>query len=79
MDREFDVIHGPPATLPAIHGRHQAAANRWNAAVPRNLRLAWGLLHTAVAAIVYAALDAAFSPAGALLAVLFILAALNWL
>lgn len=79
MDREFDVIHGPPPTLAAMHARHQGAAARWNGAAPKGLRLAWGLLHTAVAAIVYAALDAAFSPAGAILAVLFIFLALNWL
>lgn len=62
-----------------MHKRHQLAASHWNAPVLQKARLGWGLLHTAVAAIVLAALDAAFSPVGALLAVLFILAALNWL
>lgn len=77
--RELDLVHGPPGSLGSIHARHQRAAAHWNGALPRNLRLGWGALHTAIAAVLYAALDAAFSPAGALLAVLFIIACWHWL
>lgn len=77
--RELNLIHGPPPTLGAMHQRHKTAAAHWNGALPRNARLGWGALHTAVAAILYAALDAVFSPAGAVITVLAILIAINWL
>jgi hypothetical protein len=63
--REFDVIHGPPPTLARMHERHRIAASHWDAAIIRKPRAAWGLLHIALAAALYAALDALFSPAGA--------------
>lgn len=78
--REFDVIHGPPPTLARMHERHRVAASHWDAALIRKPRQAWGLLHIALAAVLYAALDALFSPVGAVLAGLFILTAIHfWL
>lgn len=76
--REFDVIHGPPPTLARMHERHRIAASHWSAALISKPRMAWGLLHTALAAVLYAVLDALFSPFGALFAVLFIAAAIHY-
>jgi hypothetical protein len=77
--REFDLIHGPPATLGGWHARHQQAAEHWQWAPARVLRQAWGLLHTAITAGCYVLADATFSPAGALLAVLSLLVWHYWL
>jgi hypothetical protein len=76
--REFDVIHGPPPTLARMHERHRVAASHWSAALISKPRMAWGLLHTALAAVLYAALDALFSPVGAILAATFILTAVHY-
>jgi hypothetical protein len=78
-DRPLDLIHGPPATIGALHARHAQAAAHWKSPVPRSLRTAWGWLHTAVYAQLLVLADAMFSPAGAVLAVLFILACWHWL
>jgi hypothetical protein len=77
--RELDLIHGPPASLKAMHVRHQVAAAHWKSPVPRNLRVVWGWLHTAAYALLLALMDAAFSPAGAVLAVLALLTLVYWL
>ena len=79
LDRELDLIHGPPPSIPAMHARHQAAAGHWNGAAFRGARTGWGWLHTAIATVLYALLDAVFSPAGAIIAALFLLALFNWL
>ncbi len=77
--RELNLVNGPPSTIAAMHARHAQAAAHWEGALPRRARLAWGWLHTAVFTLVLAGLDAAFSPAGAIIAVLFIYALLHWL
>jgi len=77
--RKLDLVHGPPSTIGGLHARHREAAAHWQGALPRRARLAWGWLHTAIATLLYAALDAAFSPVGAVIAVLFIYALLHWL
>jgi hypothetical protein len=71
-ERKLDLIHGPPPTVAALHARHAKAAAHWNGAIPRNLRLLWGLIHTLVTVLAYTAADALFSPAGAILAAGFI-------
>ena len=77
--RELNLVNGPPSTIAAMHARHAQAAAHWEGALPRRARLAWGWLHTAVFTLVLAGLDAAFSPVGAVIAVLFIYALLHWL
>lgn len=78
-EREINLIHGPPASLAAMHARHQQAAAHWQSGLIRGLRTGWGWLHTAIYAQLLALADATFSPAGALLAVLFLLALIYWL
>lgn len=75
----LDLIHGPPASIGAMHARHQQAAAHWKSPAARGLRTAWGWLHTAVYAAWITLMDATFSPAGALLAVLFVLTLIYWL
>jgi len=77
--RELNLVNGPPPSIRQMHARHAAAAGHWQGGFPKGCRLAWGWLHTAVFTLVLAALDAAFSPAGAIIAVLFIYALLHWL
>jgi len=77
--REYDLVHGPPPALGRLYERHRVAASHWEAAAFRVPRLAWGLLHVAISAVLYAVLDVIASPLGAVLLFLFIVAAVNWL
>jgi hypothetical protein len=79
LARDLDLIHGPPASIGALHARHAQAAAHWKSPVPHALRTVWGWLHTAAYAQLLAVADATFSPAGAVLAVLLILACWHWL
>ena len=77
-ERRLDLIHGPPASAAAMHARHGEAAARYEGAIWRRARLAWGLLHTLATVTLLAALDVAFSPLGALAAVVFAFAIWHW-
>ena len=68
-----------PPSITELHAAHREAAAQWDALAGRVPRRIWGAAHTAVYSFAYGTLAVAFSPAGFLLAVAFILTCWFWL